>query len=187
MTNTFKHALTLKPGVFVSLKNDLGFTNTAWWIIIISSLLTSLGSNTSLLRTGRISAWLLGVFGTTIAYILGFVLACVAMVRVGEYFFDVKVSFDQVFRSQSISRIWLAITFIGIITILSPTLACMTGPIGFGAVMITLSTSLLALKEVFELDWPQLGVLLVIGLIVMVGVALIFNVILASLGLVSVS
>jgi len=182
-----KKVLTFKLEVFIEVKKDEGFSRNAWLIIIATSLLSALGSNTSLLRTGHPLQWFLGVLASSIISALGFALACHVIAWVGRYFFNTKVNFEEVLRPLGLARVWLAFTCIGILTAFSPVFACLSGPIGLGAVILTFLSWLLATKASLELEWPQTIAALIIGMIVMIGISIIFNLILATFGLVSTS
>ena len=187
MFEKIKKVLTFKQEVYIEVRNDEGFSHNAWLIIIATSLLSALGSITSLLRNGHLFQWFLGVLASSIVSVLGFALACHVIVWVGRYFFNTKVNFEEVLRPLGLARVWLAFTCIVILTAFSPVFACISGPIGLGAVVLTFLSWLLATKESLELEWPQTIAALIIGMIVMIGISIIFNLILATFGWVSTS
>lgn len=187
MFEKIKKALTFRQDVFREVKNDAGFSGVAWFVIIASSLLSALGSNTSLLRAGHPVQWILGVAASSIVSVLGFALACHVIAWVSRYFFNSLVKYDEVLRTLGLARVWLGFTFIGILTAFTPSAACITGPVGLVAVGLTFFAWLMAIRQTLQLEWPQSLALIIIGAAVMIGVSIIINVILASIGLVSTS
>ena len=187
MFEKIKSALTFRQGVYTDVKNDASFSRNAWLIIISTSLLSALGSNNPLLRAEHINAWFLGVVGSAIFSVLGFALACYVTTWVGGYFFNTSVKFEEVLRPLGLARVWLGFTFISTLSAIAPALACITGPVGLAAVGFSFFSWLLAIKETLELEWPQSLATLIFGMVVMIGVSIIFNMILTAFGLESAS
>jgi hypothetical protein len=178
-------ALTFKSGVYAQAKKDAGFTPASWGIVVVSALLGGLGSNTSLVRAGRIVPWLLGVIGTTVFTLLGFILACALVAALAKAVFDRSEKLAGLQRAFGLARVWVAFTAVGLLTVLSPTLAGFTGLIGLIAIALWLFAWGMAIREVFGLDWLQSISLVAVGLIVMVAVAVIANTLLGAFGLMS--
>jgi hypothetical protein len=178
-------ALTFKSGVYTQVKKDAGFTSASWGIVVVSALLGGLGSNTSLVRAGRIVPWLLGVIGTTVFTLLGFILACALVAALAKAVFDRSEKLAGLQRAFGLARVWVAFTAVGLLTVLSPTLAGFTGLIGLIAIGLWLFAWGMSVREIFGLDWVQSISLVTVGLIVMVAVAVIANTLLGAFGLMS--
>lgn len=147
--------------------------------------MSALGSNTSLVRSGRIVPWLLGVIGTTIFTLLGFILARMVVGALAKVVFDRSEKQEGLQRAFGLARIWMAFTGVGLLTILSPSLAGFTGLIGLIAIGLWLYAWVVSICEVFKLDWLQSISLVAIGLFVMVAVAVFTNTLLGAFGLMS--
>jgi hypothetical protein len=177
-------ALTFRQGVFAEVKKDLGFTGSAWVIIFITSFLCALGSNTSLIRSGRVINWLLGVIGTALFLVVGFILACLALQWLVKYFFNTSANFQELVRPSGLAFIWMAITCVGILTVPLPGIGCVTGLVGLAAVILWFFDWIIAIKETLGLEWVQSVSAAIIGLLVIIGVSFISNTVLGLFGLV---
>jgi hypothetical protein len=180
-------ALTFKPGIYAEVKKDASFTGSAWLIVVVTSLLFALGSNTSLLRSGRVGSWFLGVIGTALFMVLDFTLTCILIRWLGKTVFNTSAKFEQLVRPFGLARVWMAISFVGILTVLSPTLACVTGMAGLAAILLWFLAWVIAAKETLGLDLLQSISVGFIGMFVMVGISLLSNTVLGLLGLVGSS
>ena len=185
MRERIMRALSFRKGIYAEVKKDKTFTPTAWLIVILSALLTALGSNTSLVRSGRFVQWLLGVLGTTLFTVLGFLLASAAVHVIAKAVFDHHEKLDGLQRAFALSRVWMTFTLVGILTILSPSLSFFTGLVGLAAIALWFFSWVVSVREVFAMDWLPAIVLALIGFMVMLALAVTANTLLGGLGLMS--
>lgn len=175
-------ALKFKIGVYADVKKDTSFTATAWLIVAVTAILSAIGSGAILAR-GHIVLWLVGAMFAAAFAVLGFALACLVIGWVGRAVFNTTASFDEVVRPLGLARIWHVVGFLGIITLLSPSLRCVSGLFTAAAGLLGLVAWVLAVREALALDWAQAIAVVVLGMIVVVVISIISASILGAFGI----
>jgi hypothetical protein len=175
-------AFTFRREVYSEVEKDTSFTQTAWLIVAVVALLSSLGGGAGLLRESFFS-WLLGGIVGAVFAVVGFGLAAFVMAWLGRTMFNAEVTFDEIVRTLGLAYVWTAVGVLGIFGALSPALVCLIGPLQFVGFILGLVASLFALKEALDLEWMQVIITVVIGWIVIVVINVIAGSILAVLGL----
>ncbi len=177
-------ALTFKNGVYAEAKKDSGFNATAWLIVSLSAILSTLGNGAALAR-GRIFAWLLGsLFGAVFA-VLGFALAVLVIQWVGKTVFNTTASFDELARPLGLARIWHVVGVLGLLALLSPGLGCVAGIFNLAAAILGFIAWLWAVRESLGLDWAQSITVVLMGMLVVTLMAVVSASILGAFGLVT--
>ncbi len=175
-------AITFKPGVYAEAKKDVGFTGSAWLIVVITAILNSLGTHAAV-SNGRFGAWLMSALFAAIFAVLGFALACFVITWVGKTVFNTTASFDEVVRPLGLARVWHIVGVLGILALITPALGCVTGIFSLAAGVLGFIAWLIAVREALGLDWPQTIATVVLGMIVVVVVTVISGMVLSAFGL----
>jgi hypothetical protein len=172
-------AFTFRKGVYEDVEHDVNFTTTAWIIVVVAAFLNALGSGTS---ENLINLFLGAVLGTVLAA-LGFAVAAYIISWIGKALFQADVSFGEMVRSLGLAYVWNAVGFLGIVSIISDTLACAVAPITVIAVLVGLVAWFMAAREALDLDWVQTIVSVIVGWAVMVGILILTAPLFGILGL----
>lgn len=175
-------AFTFRKEVYKEVENDTSFTPTAWMIVAVVALLSSLGSGA--IAAKAIGArWLFGAVGGAIFAIAGFALGAFVISWAGKTFFNTDTSFEEMVRVLGLAYVWNAVGFLGILALLGPALTCVSGPITFLAGIAGLVAWFIAAKEALDLEWPQTIGTVIIGWVVSLVVTMIAGLILGIFGL----
>lgn len=173
---------TFKSEVYREVEDDASFTQTAWILVAAVAFISQLGSNAGLVHvTG--GSWIISTITGTIFAVLGFGVGCFIISWAGKQFFNADVTFEEMVRTLGLAYVWNVIGFIGIIALVAPGLACVSGPITFLAWIAGLVAWFVAAKEALDLEWPQTIGTVVIGWVASFIVSLIAGAILAIFGL----
>lgn len=181
-------AFTFRKEVYQEVENDTSFTPTAWMIVAVVALLSSLGSSAiaagAAYSSGLSSGpWILGAFGSAIFAVAGFALGAFVISWAGKTFFNAETSFEEMVRVLGLAYVWNVVGFLGILALLGPALTCVTGPISFLAAIAGLISWFIAAKEALDLEWPQTIGTVTIGWVVTLVVTMIATAILGLFGL----
>jgi hypothetical protein len=166
-------AFTFKQGVYNEVKSDTSFTQNAWIIVVVATLLAQLGINSH----SGIAGLLIGAILGTIFGVGGFALTCYVVPIVAKALFQVTTTFDELVRVIGLAYVWYVV---GV-------LAFVLGFFGSLAGLLVLVAIVFAFREILGLDWVKAIVIAVIAGVV-VGVVtviagVIVGVILGILGL----
>jgi len=182
MMDRIMKVFTFKTEVYQEVENDVSFTQTAWMLVAAVAFLSQLGSNAALVHvTG--GSWIISTITGTIFSVLGFGVGCFIISWAGKNFFEADVSFEELVRTLGLAYVWNIVGFLGIIALLAPGLACISGPIAFLAGIAGLVAWFMAAKEALDLEWPQTIGTVVIGWVASFIVSLIAGLILGIFGL----
>ena len=155
-------AFTFRRDVYAKVEKDSSFTNTAWLLVTVVSLLNQLGSN-----AGRpFFRWLMGSIIGTVFAVVGFGLACFVIAWVAKALFNANVTFEELIRTLGLAYVWQVVGFLGVLKILGP-LACLAVPVMILAWIAGVAAWLIAAKEAIDLDWAQTIVSVVVGVVVL--------------------
>ena len=175
--------ITFRQGVYSEVKKDASFTINAWIIVGVTALLAAIGGSAALAYNGRIFAWLITAIATAAFTVAGFALGCFVIMWVAKVVFNTSSTFDEIVRASGLARVWHAVGFLGIVSIISPALGCLVGIFRIAAALAGLAAWLFAIKEVLGMEWPQTAATVIIAWVVTLIVTLIAGVILGLLGL----
>jgi hypothetical protein len=175
-------AFTFKPGVYAEVKKDAGFTGSAWLIVAITSLLSSIGTG-AITSHGRFWVWLLGALFTAVFAVAGFALACLVITWVGKTVFNTTASFNEIVRPLGLARVWHIVGVLGLLALITPALGCVTGIFSFTAGILGFIAWLIAAREALGLEWPQTIATVVLGMMVVILVSVISGLVLGAFGL----
>lgn len=175
-------AFTFRKEVYKEVEDDASFTPTAWMIVAVVALLSSLGSGAVAARAIGVR-WLFGVVGGVIFAVAAFALGAFVISWAGKYFFNAETSFEEMVRVLGLAYVWNAVGFLGILALLGPALKCVSGPITFLAAIAGLVAWFIAAKEALDLEWPQTIGTVIIGWVVSLVVTMIAGAILGLFGL----
>jgi hypothetical protein len=182
MLDRIVSAFTFKKEVYKEVEADASFTQTAWMIVAVVAFLNQLGSNAAAARLVG-GKWFIGaIFGTLFA-VGGFALGAFVVSWAGKTFFEADVTFEEVVRTLGLAYVWNVIGFLGIVGLIGPGLACITGPVVLLAGIAGLVSWFIAAKEALDLEWPQTIGTVIIGWVVSLVVSLIAGAILGLFGL----
>ena len=175
-------AFTFKPGVYAEAKKDAGFTGSAWLIVVITSILSSIGTS-AIAAHGRFWVWLLGALFAAVFAVVGFALACFVITWVGKTVFNTTASFNEIVRPLGLARVWHIVGVLGLLALITPALGCVTGIFSLVAGILGFIAWLIAAREALGLEWPQTIATVVLGMIVVILVSVISGVVLGAFGL----
>lgn len=182
MMERIMKVFTFKTDVYKEVEDDASFTQTAWILVAAVAFLSQLGSNAALVHvTG--GSWIIGTITGTIFAVLGFGVGCFIISWAGKTFFQADVTFEEMVRTLGLAYVWNVIGFIGIIALVAPGLACVSGPIAFLAGIAGLVAWFIAAKEALDLEWPQTIGTVVIGWVASLIISMIAGAILSVFGL----
>lgn len=174
-------ALTFKTDVYAEVENDVTFTNTAWIIVAVVSLLNQLGTR----ATTNFGNWLLSAVVGTVFAVIGFAVAAYIINLVGRAVFKAEVDFGELVRTLGLAYVWQIVGLIGILGAFSVALACITAPLLFIGWILTVIAWFVAVKEALDLDWVPTIVTVVLGWIALVVVNLLASFVLGAIGIAS--
>lgn len=163
LTDRIIGAITFKREVYAEVENDTSFTQTAWVIVVVVSLLAQLGAFASAGR-GLISWILAAIIGTVFA-VIAFAVGAFVISWVGKQLFQADVSFEELVRTLGLAYVWKAVGVLGILGFI-PFLSCLLVPVSIAVWVASLVAWLFAAKEALDLDWGQTAVTVIIGLVV---------------------
>jgi hypothetical protein len=172
-------ALTFKTEVYAEVENDVTFTNTAWIIVAVVSLLNQLGTRAST----NFGNWLLGAVIGTVFAVIGFAVAAYIINLVGRVVFKAEVDFGELVRTLGLAYVWQVVGLIGILGAFSVALACITAPLLFIGWILTVIAWFVAVKEALDLDWVPTIVTVFLGWIALIVVNLLAGLILGAIGI----
>jgi len=182
MMDRIMKVFTFKQEVYEEVENDASFTQTAWMIVAVVAFLSQMGANASLVHVEGVS-WVLGTISGTIFAVIGFAAGAFIISWAGKNFFNADVTFEEMVRTLGLAYVWNIIGFLGIVSMVSSGLACVTGPISFIAGIAGLVSWFIAAKEALDLEWPQTIGTVVIGWVASIIIALIAGAILSVFGI----
>ncbi len=182
MMDRIMKVFTFKQEVYKEVEDDASFTQTAWMIVAVVAFLSNLGANAALVHVEGAS-WVLSTIGGTIFAVVGFGAGAFIISWAGKKFFNADVTFEEMVRTLGLAYVWNIIGFLGIIGLVGPGLACVTGPIGFLAGIAGLAAWFLAAKEALDLEWPQTIGTVVIGWVASLIISMVAAAILGIFGI----
>jgi hypothetical protein len=166
-------ALTFKKEVYADVEKDTSFTQTAWLIVVVVSILSSIGTRAGLI-SGGIGGWIIGVIVGSIFSVIGFALGCFVISWLGKTMFKADVNFEEMVRVLGLAYVWNTVAVLGIFGALIPFLSCILAPVQIIAGLAGLAAWLIAAKEALDLEWLQTIITVVVGFVVnliVVGIA----------------
>ena len=172
-------ALTFRKEVYAEVEKDVEFTQTAWILVVVISLLNQIGQLPNF--GGQIGNWLISAIIMVIFSVGGFALSAFVISWAGKQFFQADVDFGEMVRVLGLAYVWNVIGVIGILGFI-PFLACILAPLVFVAAIAGLISWLFACKEALDLDWVPTIIVLVIGWVIGFIVTAIAGVIVGVLG-----
>lgn len=178
LTQRIIGAFTFRKGVYEDVEKDASFTGTAWLIVAIISLLSSLGT----FAFGE--GWLLSTLVGTVMSVIFFAIAAFIVAWVGKAFFQADVTFDEMVRTLGLAYVWRVI---GVLGVLGGILSCILAPALIVAAILGLVAWFVAAKEALDLEWGQTIVTVIIGWIIILVGTIITGVLLGLLGIGAVS
>jgi hypothetical protein len=152
-------AFTFRKEVYAEVEKDTSFTTTAWVLVVVVAFLNQLGTNAS----DNVVRWWQGVVVFTIVSVIAFAVAAWVMNWVGRAVFHAEVTLDELVRTLGLAYVWQAVGVLGVVTVFSPTLACVLAPVMFIAWVLMMIAWFLAAKSALGLEWMQTIVTVVIG------------------------
>jgi len=173
-------AFTFRKDVYAEVEKDTSFTTTAWILVAVVAFLNQLGQRAA---AGSLVSWLLGTIIGTILAVVAFGLGAYVINWVGRTVFNADVTFEELVRTLGLAYVWQIIGVVGIVALISATLACVLTPVVIIAIFAMLAAWLIAAKEALDLDWTQTIVTVVIGVVAYLIVMAIVGAILGLLGL----
>jgi hypothetical protein len=157
-------AFTFKTAVYDDVENDPSFTQTAYIIVVLASII---GSITSL--------DLVAIIISAIMSIVGFFIGAWVISWVGRTVFKASVTTDELIRTLGLAYVWHFIGILGIIP-------CLGILIGFVVAILGLVAWFVAAKAALDLDWVQTLVTVFIGWLVLTIITFVTTMILGVIG-----
>jgi hypothetical protein len=173
-------AFTFRKEVYAEVEKDVEFTQTAWILVAVVSLLNQIGQLPNF-GFSRIGAWLISAIIMVIFSVAGFALSAFVISWAGKQFFKAETDFNEMVRVLGLAYVWNAIGVIGIVGFI-PFLACVLAPLVIVAGIAGFVSWLFAAKEALDLDWVPTAITLVIGWVIGFIITAIAGVIIGVLG-----
>jgi len=158
-------AFSFKPNVYAEVEKDANFNSSAWLIVAVTAFLNALGISTATAHRS-IGAYLVSVIITALFASLAFAVACFVVDWVGRYFFNAQINFEEAVRTLGLAYVWNVVGVLGIVSLISPTLSCLTSIPRFFAWVAGFISWLVAAKEALDLEWPQTVGTIIIAFVV---------------------
>ncbi|NMC46275.1 MAG: hypothetical protein GYA52_05520 [Chloroflexi bacterium] len=175
-------AFSFRKGIYKEVEEDQSFTNSAWIIVSVVALLSSMGSNVGILRVS-FGSWLLRSIIRAVFLVGGFALSCFVIDWVSKKLFNANTNFNELVRTLGLAYVWNAVGFLGIVAVISPALLCATGVFEIAGVIAGLVAWVIAAKEALDLEWGETILTIVIGAVAQGIVVWLAGLILSGLGL----
>lgn len=181
-------AFTFRKGVYEEVEKDTSFTQTAWVLVVVIAFLAQLGSRSWLVQTaGRgFGSYVTSVIGNTIGAVVGFAVAAFIISWSGRTFFEAQTDFNEMVRVLGLAYVWNVVSLLGIVGILSTTLACVISPLAVIGGILGFVAWLIAVREALDLDWTKTIGALILGLVAYIVVWAIIGLVLGALGIAAV-
>ena len=178
LTQRIIGAFTFRRGVYAEVEHDTTFTSTAWLIVAVVAFLNQVGTT----ATSNIPNWVMSAIVGTLFAVAGFAVGTFVIDLVGRTLFNAEVTFDELVRTLGLAYVWNIIGFIGVVTAISETLACLIAPLLIIGVFAMIAAWLIATKEALDLEWLQTFVTVLIGVIAMVIIVAVGGALIGILG-----
>ncbi|MFT3891311.1 MAG: YIP1 family protein [Anaerolineales bacterium] len=143
--------VTLKPATYKAVAEDESLTQEAMLIVIVVAVLTGLisGVTTQMITGGSfVSGLLRGViaiiFGLITWYVAAFLLATVANAMGG------KTNINEMLRVTGYVYAFQLVGVLVVLALISPALICLTTPISFAALILSLIGYVIGIREAAE-------------------------------------
>ena len=181
LMNRIIGAFTFRKEVYAEVERDVEFTNTAWLLVVVISLINQLGQLPVYGFKG-IGQWLIASIVAVVLSVAGFALGAFLISWVGKQFFQAEVDFGEMVRVLGLAYVWNVVGVIGILGFI-PLLLCILSPITIIAAIAGLVSWLFAAKEALDLDWGPTVITVVIGVVANIIITMVLSgVILTILG-----
>ena len=172
-------AIKFDSSVYAEVEHDAAFTQTAWLLVVVITVLNQLGAR----ATTNIGSWIGGVIVGSVLRIIAFAVGVYVISWVGKRLFDAEVSFDEMVRTLGLAYVWNVIGIVGALAAFSAALVCVLSPALFIGLILGLIAWFVATKEALDLDWGPTIVTVVVGWVALLIITLITSPILGLLGL----
>jgi len=180
LTERIMGAIMFKREVYAEVEKDTSFTQTAWIIVVVVSLLAQLGGFAA---AGRgLIGWVLAAIIGTVFAVIAFAVGAFVIGWVGKQLFQADVSFEELVRTLGLAYVWQAVGVLGILGFI-PALGCLLAPVRIVAGLAGLVAWVFAAKEALDLEWGQTAITVIIGWVVVFIITLIAGAIVAVVGL----
>lgn len=143
--------ITLKPQTYKAVAEDESLTQEAMLIVIVVAVLTGLvsGVTTQMIAGGSFVTGLLRgvvaiIFGLITWYVAAFLLATVANA------FGGKTNTNEMLRVTGYVYVFNLVGVLVILALISPALVCLTTPISFVALILSLIGYVIGIREAAE-------------------------------------
>ena len=181
LMNRIIGAFTFRKEVYAEVERDVEFTNTAWLLVVVISLINQLGQ-LPVYGFKSIGQWLIASIVAVVLSVAGFALGAFLISWVGKQFFQAEVDFGEMVRVLGLAYVWNVVGVIGILGFI-PFLLCILSPISIIAAIAGLVSWLFAAKEALDLDWGPTVITVVIGVVANIIITMVLSgVILTILG-----
>lgn len=172
-------AFTFRREVYAEVEKDAAFSTTAWILVVVVAFINQLGAAASRDLLG----WLFGAVAGTVFAVIGFALGAFVISLVGRAAFNADVTFEEMVRTLGLAYVWQVVGVFGIVGVLAPALACLTGAALLAAALLGLVAWFLATKEALDLEWLQTIITVIIGWLVVAAIMVAGGIVLGLLGL----
>lgn len=184
MVNRIIGAFLFRREVYAEVEADPSFTTSAYILVAIVAILNALGAGAAGFKQSMMNG-VFGVIGTAVFALIGFIFGAWVISWVGKSLMGAEVNFGEIVRTLGLAYVWNVFGFLGVASLASPTLSCVTGPVVFLGWILGLIAWFVALKEALDLDWGKTILTAVVGWIAMIIITIIGGVILGAFGIVA--
>lgn len=174
-------AFMFRKEVYAEVERDVEFTNTAWILVAVVSLISQLGQLPAYGFKGIVS-WLIASLIKVVFAVGAFALGAFIVSWAGKQFFKAQVDFGEMVRVLGLAYVWNIIGAVGILGFV-PVLLCILTPITIVAAVAGFVAWLFAAKEALDLDWLPTIITVVAGWVITFIVTAVAGMIISALGI----
>lgn len=163
-------ALSFNRDTYEDVEKDTTFTQTAWLIVLVVSLLVRLASGAPYIATQGVVKWLIGAAIGAVATVLAFGIAAWVITTVGMGLFNAEVTLYEMIRTLGLAYVWAIFGVLGVVGAISPSLTSLVAPILWITWIVAIAAWIFASKRALDLSWGKTLVTVLIGAIVFLAV-----------------
>jgi hypothetical protein len=166
-------AFTFRKEVYAEVEQDTSFTTTAWILVAVVAFISNLGSAAG--TAAGVGGWILGAIFGTIFAVIAFAAGAWVISWLGRTLFNADVTFEEMVRCLGLAYVWQIVGVLGVLGLISDTLACVVAPVIILSVLAMIAAWLIAAKEALDLEWGQTIVTVIVGGVVFIIVSLVIG------------
>jgi hypothetical protein len=157
-------AFAFRREAYSEVKDNVGFTSTAWLLVVVANFLGQLGVHA--VPFDNPIQWTRGVIIGTVFAVAAFFIVVAILEGIGRQAFHAEVTRGELVRTLGLASVWSTVGLLGILAAISPALNWVVGAAQLAAFAMGFAASLFAAKKALDLDWIPVVVAVVIAWVV---------------------